>query len=96
MWKRWLKVRKEIRDRDNHAIKKVIARMPGGALPSGTDFSLFLDRVIYGLYIAKEAKEGPAATPNDVDNDHERADAKSSDDEGNAESNGIGGPLRRR
>ena len=43
----------------------------------------------------KEAKEGPAATPNDVDNDHERADAKSSDDEGNAEGNDIGGPLRR-
>ena len=70
--------------------------MPGGALPSGTDFSLFLNRVIYELCIAKEAKEGPAATPNDVDNDHEGADAKSSDDEGNAESNSIGGPLRRR
>ena len=80
MWKKWLKCRKEIRDRDNHAIKKAIARMPGGALPSGTDFGKFLDRVIYELYVAKE---GPDAKPDDVDSDHEGADAKGSDDEGN-------------
>ena len=88
MWKKWLKCRKEIRDRDNHAIKKAIARMPGGALPSGTDFGFFLDRVIYELYVAKE---GPGAKPDDVDSDHKGADAKGSDDEGNAEGNDIGG-----
>ena len=28
--------------------------MPGGALPSGTDWNLFLNRLIYNLYVSKE------------------------------------------
>jgi hypothetical protein len=87
MWKRWLRVRKEIRDRDNHAIKKAIARMPGGTLLSGTDFSLFLDRVIYELYVVKG---GLVAKPDDG-SDNEGADAEGSDDEGNADGDDIGG-----
>ena len=54
MKKKRLKVRKKIRDRDNHGIKKAIARMSGGAMPSGTNFSIFLDRVIYELYVEKD------------------------------------------
>ena len=54
MWKKWIKLRREIWDRDNHAIKKAIARLLGSALPSGTDFSLFLNCLIYKLYVAKE------------------------------------------
>jgi len=57
MWKKWLKVRREIRDWDNHAFKKAIAGMPGEILPSGTNFGLFLNRLIYELYLAKEGKK---------------------------------------
>ena len=86
MWKRWLRVRREIRDRDNHAIKKAIARMPGCALPSGTDFALFLDRVIYELYVAKEKERvKPYNLDDKVDN------AEGSDDEDNAQDSDIGG-----
>ena len=39
---------------DNHVVKRTITSMPGGALPSGTDWNLFLTRLIYNLYTEKE------------------------------------------
>ena len=54
LWKKWHRIKKDILNRDNNTVKKAIAKMPNGALPSGTDFSIFLDRVTYELYLVKE------------------------------------------
>ena len=47
MWSKWHQVKKDVLNRDNLAVAKAIALMPNVALPSGTDFSLFLDCIIY-------------------------------------------------
>jgi len=88
MWKKWLKVRREIQDRDNHAIKKAIARMPGRILSSGTDFSLFLDRVIYELYLAKEGAKQESVDDRGGD---DKVNYKGGDDECSNEGGNIGG-----
>ena len=53
---------------DNHVVKRTIASMPGGALPSGTDWSFFLTQLIYNLYMEKE-KMKPKKADIDDDND---------------------------
>ena len=53
-WKKWGTVKCAIINSDNHVAKSTIASMPGGALPSGTNWSLFLTRLIYNLYAEKE------------------------------------------
>ena len=52
-WKKWGTVKCAVINSDNHVVKRTIASMPGGALPSGTDWNLFLTRLIYNLYIEK-------------------------------------------
>jgi len=59
LWKKWHRLKREILNRDNIAIK---------ALPSETDFNLFLDRVIYEMYVSKytETRKSPEKS---VDNE---------------------------
>ena len=40
---------------DNLAVKKAINRMPGKALPSGTDFNTFLQYIRYELYLVRSS-----------------------------------------
>ena len=63
-WKKWGIVKSTIINSDNHVVKRTIASMPGGALPSGTDWSIFLTRLIYNMYIEKEKMK-----PKKVDTD---------------------------
>ena len=56
LWDRWLKVKRDITGTDNVAVKAALARMPGGALPSGTDMELFLTRLMYEMYKTKKKK----------------------------------------
>ena len=72
MWSKWHRLRKDILNRDNIVVAKAIARMPNSALPSGTDFSLFLDHVVYELYLAKEAAKNK-------DNEEEEKDSGGND-----------------
>ena len=67
MWKKWGSVKSGIINSDNHVVKKTIASMPGGALPSGTDWDLFLTRLVYNLYLAKEKLNVMTLTANDGD-----------------------------
>ena len=59
-WRKWGTVKRSILGVENVIIKKTIAKMPGGALPSGTDMKLFMDRVIYGLYMYKMKEKNQA------------------------------------
>ena len=63
-WKKWGIVKSTIINSDNHVVKRTIASMPGGALPSGTDWSIFFTRLIYNMYIEKEKMK-----PKKVDTD---------------------------
>jgi hypothetical protein len=45
LWRQWILAKSAITNFNNIAVKKAISRMPGKALPSGSDFSLFLERV---------------------------------------------------
>ena len=54
LWKKWGSVKSAVINSDNNVVKKTIVSMPGGALPSGTDWDLFLTRLVYILYMAKE------------------------------------------
>ena len=81
LWKKWLKLRKEILNRDNHAIKKAIAKMPGCALPSGTDFSVFLDRVVYELFLAKEGTKVGSEGNDNKDEDVEGSEGSGDKDD---------------
>mmetsp|Transcript_18145 Transcript_18145/g.37908 ORF Transcript_18145/g.37908 Transcript_18145/m.37908 type:complete len:248 (-) Transcript_18145:484-1227(-) len=95
MWKKWLKVRREIQDRDNHVIKKAIARMPGRILPSGTNFGLFLDHVIYELYLAKEGtkQESVDDRGGDGESNYKGDKDECSDEGGNVIGSEIGGSV---
>merc|ERR1740139_1010169 len=53
LWDIWLKVKRDIINVDNLAVKATILQMPGGALPSGTDLELFLTRLLYELHKKK-------------------------------------------
>ena len=66
-WKKWGALKSAVINSDNHVVKKTISSMPGGALPSGTDWNLFLTRLIYNLYIEKEKMKPKKA---DVDDDN--------------------------
>ena len=80
LWKKWHRIKKDILNRDNNTVKKAIAKMPNGALPSGTDFSLFLDRVTYELYLAKEdEKKFTESQEDEVDDDAGIDDAGNDD-----------------
>ena len=68
-WKKWGTVKSVILNSDNHIVKKTIASMPGGALPSGTDWSLFLNRLMYNVYTEKE-KMKPKKDDEDDDEDN--------------------------
>ena len=68
-WKKWGAVKSAIINSDNHVVKRTIASMPGGALPSGTDWSLFLTRLIYNLYMEKEKIKPKKVTHDDDDGD---------------------------
>ena len=54
LWDRWLKVKRDITGTDNLAVKAALSKMPGGALPSGTDIELFLTRLMYEMYLSKK------------------------------------------
>ena len=41
MWNSWLKIRREVQNRDNKAVERAIKRMPFGRVPSGEDIDLF-------------------------------------------------------
>ena len=58
LWDKWLRIKREVTGSDNIAIKAAITRMPGGALPSGTDLELFLVRMMYEVYDRKKTKRG--------------------------------------
>ena len=53
LWRQWVVAKSQIINIDNLAVRAAINRMPGKVLPSGTDFSLFLDRLLYELYIVQ-------------------------------------------
>ena len=72
LWKKWGSVKSAVINSDNNVVKKTIASMPGGALPSGTDWDLFLTRLVYNLYIVKEKGKTPKEKEND--NDEARTD----------------------
>ena len=48
-------------------MKRTIASTPGGALPSGTDWNLFLTHLIYNLYTEKEKTKSNKADIGDDD-----------------------------
>ena len=54
LWDRWLKVKRDITGTENLAVKAALSKMPGGALPSGTDIELFLTRLMYEMYLSKK------------------------------------------
>ena len=54
LWDRWLKVKRDITGMENLAVKAALSKMPGGALPSGTDIELFLTRLMYEMYLSKK------------------------------------------
>mmetsp|Transcript_27634 Transcript_27634/g.33594 ORF Transcript_27634/g.33594 Transcript_27634/m.33594 type:complete len:232 (+) Transcript_27634:123-818(+) len=85
MWSKWHRLKKDILNRDNLAVKKAIARMPNGVLPSRTDFSIFLNRVVYELYMVKEAAK----------NNNDKAVEKDDDYFDEVERNNIGGLQQR-
>ena len=47
LWRQQVAVESHTINIDNIAVKAAVNLIPGIALPSGTNFSLFLDRVIY-------------------------------------------------
>ena len=51
LWWQWNATKSAIINFDSLAVKKAINRMPGKALPSGTDFSIFLQYLRYELYL---------------------------------------------
>ena len=53
LWRQWILAKSAITNFDNIAVKKAISRMPGKALPSGSDFSLFLERLKYELHCVR-------------------------------------------
>ena len=52
-WKKCETVKSAIINPDNHVVKRTIASMPSGIIPSGHDWNLFLTRLIYNLYREK-------------------------------------------
>ena len=72
-WKKWGTVKSAIINFDNNTVKRTISGMPGGALPSGTDFNLFLTRLVYNLYNEKvndkKTENEEIKTDNDEKND---------------------------
>ena len=53
LWRQWNATKSAIINFDNLALKKAINRMPGKALPSGTDFNIFLQYLRYELYLVR-------------------------------------------
>ena len=50
-WRKWGLIKRSIINFENGIVKKTIASMPGGALPSGTDWELFVTRLVYYYYL---------------------------------------------
>ena len=55
LWMQWNATKSAIINFDNLAVKKAINRMPGKALPSGTDFNIFLQYLRYELYLVRSS-----------------------------------------
>lgn len=92
-WKKWGTVKSSIINSDNLVVKRTIASMPGGALPSGTDWGLFLTRLIYNLYMEKEKMKPKKA---DTDDD-KKADTDNDNNYGNeAGIDEIGGSVAKK
>jgi hypothetical protein len=53
LWRQWILAKSAITNFDNIAVKKAISWMPGKALPSGSNFSLFLERLKYELHCVR-------------------------------------------
>ena len=52
MWSSWLKIRREVQNRDNKAVERAIKRMPFGRVPSGEDIDLFYKVLMSELWVA--------------------------------------------
>mmetsp|Transcript_13729 Transcript_13729/g.19631 ORF Transcript_13729/g.19631 Transcript_13729/m.19631 type:complete len:441 (-) Transcript_13729:68-1390(-) len=74
-WKKWGTIKSAVTNSDNHVVKSTIASMPGGALPSGTNWSLFLTRLIYNLHMEKEKMKAKKADADDDDDDNDDDEA---------------------
>lgn len=59
--RKWGLIKRRILNVENIAAKKTIASIPDGALPSGTDWSLFVKRLIYNLCVNWSSKESTDA-----------------------------------
>jgi len=55
LWRQWTTLKAAIVNFDNNAVRKAIRKMPGKSLPSGTDFSLFFNRLVYEMYTVRSA-----------------------------------------
>jgi len=54
LWRKYIKMKRDMTNRDNKAVKAAIRKMPGGAVPSGTSIkTAFFPELIAQLYAVK-------------------------------------------